>query len=132
MSQPTQVFISYSHHDEGTARALTRALHKVGVEVWTPAQLPAGSDIDEGFRKKLEQADIVVLLITADSVRSPWTAFEFGASVALRKRIVPVVVGDIPLDEIPYDLKHVQMLHVDSKADVPRKVSEFLASSVAA
>ncbi len=132
MTQPTRVFISHSARDEGTARAVARVLQKAGHVVWTPAELSAGDPIGDAAWQKLAQADVVVLLITPDFVRSPSIASEFGASLALKKRIVPIVVGDVSEDEIPFRLKSVPLLRVDSKADVPRKVAEFLLSAAAA
>jgi hypothetical protein len=132
MTQPTQVFISHSTRDEGTARAVARVLSKVGVEVWTPAEMSAGEEIADTLWRKLREADIVVLLVTQGFVDSPSILSELGASLALNKRIVSVVVGDIADDEIPFRLRSVPVLRVSSKADVPRKVAEFLVSAAAA
>ncbi|GEM_PF-2854377 len=132
MTQTPNVFISYSARDEGTARATARALHKAGVEVWTPAEITPGDKFKDTLWQKLEQADIVVLLITADFVRSPSNASEFGASLALKKRILTVVVGNVPDDQILFSRKRGTVLHVDSKAEVPKKVAEFLQTAAAA
>lgn len=48
--------------------------------------------------------------------------FEFGAAVAMGKKVLPVILGDVNLSDLPFDLKQLKSL----KKPSPEKVAAEL------
>ena len=65
-----RLFISYSHEDEKLKSDLDKhliMLKRSGkVEVWNDRQLIAGQEWDSNIKKEMQEADIILLLISAD------------------------------------------------------------------
>lgn len=91
-----RIFISHSHLDsEPVARIATR-LQADGHDVWVDTQrLALGDNILEKIEKGLEDADVLIVIVSQNSQRSQWVQREFSA-IALRqisrreRRIIPV------------------------------------------
>lgn len=71
-----KVFFSYSHVDEGLRDQLETHLalmKRQGViEAWHDRRLVAGSEIDPGISQNIEEADIILLLVSADFLASDY------------------------------------------------------------
>ena len=73
MTQPT-VFVSYSHQDEGEKDALLShlgVLQRAGlIDVWSDDRLGVGSDWQAEINQTIDQARVVILLISASFLNS--------------------------------------------------------------
>lgn len=71
-----KVFFSYSHVDEGLRDQLETHLalmKRQGViEAWHDRRLLAGAEVDHGISRNLEEADIILLLVSADFLASDY------------------------------------------------------------
>ena len=71
-----KVFVSYAHEDEPYLRALQRHLAHLKrserIELWSDSALHAGQEWDQRIKQSLSQADIVLLLISADFMASQY------------------------------------------------------------
>lgn len=96
------VFISYKSEDKERAEQVAKGLQKSGLSVWWDSNIEIGSDFQGIIEKELRAAQVVVVLWTAQSVKSLWVRSE--ATVAEKHNIlVPVRLEpcDIP---IPFQL----------------------------
>ena len=102
MNEPFKydVFMSYSAHDQGEARALAERLRRDGLRVW-PGVFDDASERqpDEARRNQseagLEQARTLVLLMSQHASAAEWVTFEqhavrFRDPLPPRRRLLPV------------------------------------------
>ena len=71
-----EVFISYARADENRAECVGVALRKSGHEVWRDDELPAHRPYSEVIEERLGGAGAVVVLWSADAVKSQWVRAE--------------------------------------------------------
>ncbi len=99
-SEPSTVFISYSHHDERWKDFLVRHLQVLEadglLELWDDAGLPDIGDWDPKTEAALERARVVVLLISPHFLASRFSRTGSVSRILERHRsdleIVPVIV----------------------------------------
>jgi hypothetical protein len=106
-----RVFVSYSHIDEAERVRLDVHLAPLACEglinLWCNRVIAPGSDWRRDIENEIENADIVILLVTADFVASLY-CFEKELSAALRRqreggvRIVPVLVKPVDFAHMPF------------------------------
>src|SRR6218665_3352349 len=70
------VFFSYSHKDEGLRDQLETHLALLKnqglIDAWYDRRIIAGDEVDDAIFSKLETADIILLLVSADFLSSPY------------------------------------------------------------
>jgi len=116
-----KVFISYSHKDGRFVRKLVPTLEKAQIPVtvdWKSLRL--GDNIDEFVAKSIRGTETTVLVISKNSLRSPWVMAEFLETLMFeyvedRKRLLPVYLDRKILDPNLY-------LEIDS--DIQAKIDE--------
>ena len=73
-NQPLKVFISYSHKDKNLKEKLERhlaALKSLGeVALWHDQEVEAGTEWEPQIKAALEEADILLLLVSSDFIAS--------------------------------------------------------------
>ena len=87
-----KVFLSYSRRDEAVAHLLSYILHKRGVRCLIDRQLRAGTSFDEKLCGMLEEADLVLVLLTSASAASAWVNQEIGYALAHKKEVWPLAM----------------------------------------
>ena len=120
-AQSKKLFISYSHKDSDLAHGIARHLRRRNFEVWIDsAGLHARDRWASSINEAIEKADLVIGILTADSVRRPQVIREL--SLALDKAadggsppVLFCVVGRI----------HDSWFY-DSGGDACRRVIEYL------
>lgn len=88
-----RVFISYSHSDSSTARALSKALSERGLEASWVEAIDAGSQWAHKLEQALRSASWYIVLVSEDALRSPNVNFEIGAAMGGKKRVLPVFLS---------------------------------------
>ena len=101
-----KVFLSYAHDDEEIAREVSAFLAARSFDVWTMDSLIPGTDFVSSISQAISEADVVAVIVSKKSARSPWVQNEYAAAVARvaqgeSKTIIPVLVDDA---EIPFFL----------------------------
>jgi YVTN family beta-propeller protein len=100
------VFISYSRRDGEFVRRLTSALQEHGKDVWTDVEGIRDAEVfPEALRRAIESSDTFAFVISPESVRSSFCAEESEHAARLHKRIVPLVRGAVPAEEVPEDVR---------------------------
>lgn len=121
------VFLSYSYKDRPWVAEFASALHDQGVPGWFDAfEMKPGERWKERIQEALRASDTLVLLLSRNSVESPWTFFEIGAAIADKKRIIPVATEDVSPDQVPSVVAQYQMLKESSPREAGRRVAEML------
>lgn len=118
-----KVFLSYSHEDEKYKQELDKHLavqKRNGViETWNDRKLLAGTHIHEEIDEKLVEADLIILLVSADFFASDY-CYEKEMKKALelneagKNIIIPVIVRECDWLESP--LEKLVALPTDGKA----------------
>jgi predicted nucleotide-binding protein len=91
------IYISYNSKDAKIAQSISSRLkakgHKVILDV--DALIP-GQDWRTTLMSALESSDAVVALISKNSLSAHYVMTEVGAARALKKNLIPIVIGNIP------------------------------------
>jgi adenylate cyclase len=91
-----RVFLSYAREDADRARLIAAALERDSHSVWWDEHIPGGDEFGDVIEKQLAEADAVVALWSATSVKSPWVRDEAGTGRD-RGCLVPVTLdGTLP------------------------------------
>jgi len=72
----SDVFISYARSTEREARQVAEALRGLGYDVWRDDELPAHRDYSEVIEERLRSAKAVVVVWSAEAVKSQWVRAE--------------------------------------------------------
>lgn len=129
MSNP-KVFISHSVSDSAWAREFANSLQQRGLRVSFDASAnPSGHSWKEAVEKGLRESNVIVLLVTPDTIKRPNLFFEIGAAMGMGKRLIPVVSKDVDLTELPASLRERRYLIKGSpEATAQEFVSEAMVS----
>jgi len=96
----THIFISYSRKNLESAQNIVDALAEKEMKTWVDwKSIPSGEDWWERIRMGIEEADSFLFLISEDSVKSEVCLKEIEQAVKNNKRILPVVIRDVPPEE---------------------------------
>ncbi|MEM9486623.1 MAG: TIR domain-containing protein, partial [Cyanobacteria bacterium P01_F01_bin.116] len=128
----TQVFISYAEEDLATKEIVRYHLLQAGITVWTnTVDIRMGEDFEVAIQRGLEEADNVVYLISQASLASDYCQMEVDQALDLHKRIIPMLIEEVDLDQIPDTIRKVQFINLaDNKVslDLEKDLAELLRS----
>lgn len=117
------LFYSYSHKDEYLRNELEthlKLLQRQGlIQSWTDRQIEVGEEWENKINEKLERADIILLLISADYLASDYCyGVEMARALALHDKgqviVIPIILRSVNLSNLPFS--RIQMLPGDGKA----------------
>jgi hypothetical protein len=114
----SDIFISYSRQDRGSAQQFATALLQEGFVVWWDDAIHSGDTFDEVIEEELRSAKAVVVLWSPRSVASRWVRAE--ATIADRRRkLVPTIIESCDRPII-FELTHtVDLSHWDGDKSDP-------------
>ena len=105
-----KVFFSYAHADETYKNELNKHLSPLKrsekIEAWNDEELLPGSSFNDEIKEKLEQSDIIILLISSDFINSDY-CYEIEMQNAMTRAerdecyVVPVIVRACLWKETP-------------------------------
>jgi internalin A len=106
-----RLFCSYSHKDEELRKQFEvhlKLLERRGViSSWHDRLIGAGQEWKDQISENLEQADIIVLLVSADFIASDY-CYDIEMTRALERhegdeaRVIPVIVRDVDWSDAPF------------------------------
>src|SRR5579863_1674716 len=97
----SDVFISYAGFCEKENRRIAEALRALGYGVWRDDELPAHRSFSEVIEERLRAAKAVVVIWSAEAVKSEWVQSEADRARTDRK-LVQLSVDGAPLP-MPFD-----------------------------
>lgn len=99
--RPLNVFLSYAHEDRRLKNQLVTALRglsrEYGIQVWNDQEILPGNEWEAEIAKQLEQADIILLLISSDFINSEFI-YQQELKQAMKRhenkeaRVVPIIL----------------------------------------
>ena len=119
--RPVRVFISYAHEDRAWCDQLLNHLgwlrQSGQLAAFDDQQIKAGEVWDARIRGELDQADIVVPLISPSFLGSRYcTVVELLGALGSRARVIPVVLDHVDFAALP--LSELQALPKDEQQDL--------------
>ena len=123
------VFISYARPDEASASRVADALRGQGYEVWRDDELPAHKAYTEVIEERLKSAQAVVVLWSAEAVKSEWVRAE--ADVARNAGTLIQATLDSSMPPLPFNQIHCARIEGwtgDPKAAAWAKLSASVAA----
>jgi hypothetical protein len=118
-----RVFISYDQKDKESAKELSDRLVEAGFAVWdAEREILPGDNWALKVGEALEESDAMIVLLSPESVRSPWIKREIEYALGSPKysgRLVPVIVR--PTEDIPWVLRQLKVVHLNKKLGLAAK-----------
>jgi hypothetical protein len=129
-NEKLKVFISYSRKDSSDfADELVAGLELAGFAPYLDRHdIAAGEDWEARLAGLIQQADTVVFVISPEAVRSERCKWEVNNTVALSKRLLPVVFKPAPDAEIPKQLRSRQFVRFDTGRGLTRPLSQLASA----
>lgn len=125
----TRVFISYSRRDLEMAEALRERLIAEGLDAFLDTHdIVKGEPWRDRLRTLIARADVVLFLISPDSVRSEICDWEVNEAELLAKRIAPAVCRETPMDEIPARLQRLNLAFLRTPEEIEREFPALAAA----
>ncbi len=110
-----KLFISYSRQDTAVTDQLVAALEDAGFDVSIDRRdLPYGEEWQSELADFIRAADTVVWLVSPASAASKWCNWELGEVQRLKKRLLPVRIGDVGPEDLPAALGKIHVLPAES------------------
>ena len=125
------VYISYNREDGESAQLLADALRYRDVEVsWDRALLKPGDEYASKLSEALDASSVAIVLVGKRLQESEWQQSEIMRALAMRKRVVPVLVGGAGFDHLPPSLtpfKAVEIRPGHATPDLDRLAEDVAA-----
>ncbi len=87
-----KLFISYSRADEAIVHLLAHILEINGVKCLYDRQLPPAEVFTTSLQEMINEADLILLLLTKSAASSAWVNQELGFAAALKKPVWPLAM----------------------------------------
>lgn len=113
-NQIVKVFISYSRRDALIAQSIADVLKAHGYSPWLDTYIGVGQDWASEIDRGLNSSDIMILLLSPDSLRSPWIRREYTIFLERQKPLIPIIVRQLDWQEIPPELQRIQWLKAEA------------------
>ena len=111
-----QIFISYKREDEAFARQLYSQIASWGYSPWLDVMhISADHNWDDAIDVALKASEVVIAVLTPESVASENVKNEWGYAESAQKRLVFVWLRDIPETAIPH--RFIRRQRIDFRTD---------------
>src|SRR5579863_4240119 len=110
-----EVFISYASQDAAVANAVLEALEKQGIRCWiAPRDVVPGSLYADEIVGAINDAKVVVLVLSEHSIASPHVGKEIERASSKRRRIIALRTDSAPLTKaLEYFLSESQWIDLE-------------------
>src|SRR5437588_527463 len=109
-SNHRKVFISYSSQDRVPVERLVEKLKAEGLDVWTDREIPPGQDWQSAIEAALDEASVLLLVVSGNGQGSQWQQVEFGMALRSkgqsRKTVIPVLLSGTDRTSLPSFLRN--------------------------
>ena len=123
----TSLFISYSRRDIEFARKLTDSFKGQKLDFWIDWQgIPPTVDWWREIEKGIEEADVFVVLISPESIKSKVCSREITHAIKNGKRLIPIIISDLKSDEVPSSISHLNWIYLRPTDDYDAGISKLL------
>lgn len=91
------LFVSYSHRDTMKVYPVLDALYDRKYRIWYDESCENGSDFRDELRKRIENAEAVLLFVSESSMASPFCGMEIIVARENGKKLYPIYLDDAPV-----------------------------------
>jgi hypothetical protein len=127
--QATRVFISYSRKDIDAAENLRQRLIDAGLDAFLDRHdIVKGEPWRDRLRGLIEGADVIVFMISPDSVASEICAWEVNEAELRAKRVFPVVARDVEDALIPQRLQRLNYTFLNKPDAVAEEFPKLIGA----
>src|SRR6266849_8210214 len=105
-----KVFISYAHADQELHKKLENHLSSLKysgeITLWQDQEIPAGADWEDQIHTHLDEADIILLLVSSDFIASKY-CWNKEVQAALQRhrvgtvRVIPIILRPVRWQNTP-------------------------------
>jgi formylglycine-generating enzyme required for sulfatase activity len=122
-----KVFISYSRRDSAAfADELMAGLEVAGFAPFLDRHdIAPGEPWEARLGGLIEQSDTVVFVVSPEAIKSDRCVWEVDKTLALSKRLLPVIHISVPDNLIPEKLSRLQFVRFDAGRGVTRPLAEL-------
>ena len=108
----TDAFLSYSEKDRTLMDRLRTSLMREGFTTWiNRTDIRVGGDFQTAINKGIEEASYLIYFISPDSLVSKYCQQELDYARQLNKKIIPLLIRPVDLDEMSDDLRAIQFIN---------------------
>ncbi len=112
------VFISYAHHDSQQVFPLLNKLQQEGVRLWLDHGIPFGEEWPEEIGEHLIHCQIVIVILSYNSVLSANVRREITMAVNEHKKIIAIILDSVDLTPgMQLQLGLCQMLNIQQYSE---------------
>ena len=136
MDKKFDVFISHSSQDSDFVDQLARSLKSTGIKVWSEHELQPGANWTEELERGIEQSQHMLLVVSPNSLNSPWANFEIGAILSKvahspETLIIPVLTQDVDVSLLPVFIKNRVFVNATNMNldELGNKINQIFADS---
>lgn len=123
------VFVSYSSKDASVVHDLNSLLNTLGgIDSWIyEEKLSSNEDWGVEIEKAISNADVLIVVVSKNSVISKAVQSEIRRAIVLKKRIFPVLIDDAEIPENLSDYNFLQLYSDERRALQPlERLRKFL------
>ncbi len=130
-----KVFISHSGDEKQLAESFAQWLEEDLNGVKTFCTSRPGEIGAEEWRKRIfkeaKENDLLICLMSRESVNNNWIHFEAGLAMALETvKVVPVVYGGLKKNQVPSTLNHWQIIDLADAVEFERAFSKVFSDHI--
>ena len=129
---PKEVFISYSSLDRDWAEQICKVLEINKISYWiAPDCIPGGSNYTTEIPLGIKRCVVFMLLVTNNSVQSPWVRKELDTAITEKKLIIPFIVDGTELTpDFSFLLNGVQHYSTASATDPTSAILSRISAEI--
>lgn len=121
-----KIFISHKEADLELAKALVKLLDsalEIRKDDIRCTSVPGykfdpGEDIIAAIRKEVNESDVLIGLLTPESLKSSYVLFELGARWGLKKHLIPLLANGADYVDLPAPIKQNNAIKLQYESDV--------------
>ncbi len=128
-----KIFISHRHKDEDIVRALIDCINtyfhidKQDIRCTSvrPYRLPVGENTSDRLRDEITDAEVVLGILTTDTLASSYVAFELGSAWGQRVWTCPLLAGGANQSNIPDPIRGISSLFLSKQGDCMQLLNDM-------
>ena len=107
----TDTFISYADEDKNIHEQVRKHLTRYLITSWTHYRdIRKGEKFEQAILEGIEKANNVLYFISEKSVKSDYCQKELEYAIKYNKRIIPLLIENIPEENFPTEIKGLQFI----------------------
>ncbi len=129
---PISIFVSHYSGDKHLVSLFVKALEEsivipegaIRCTSLPGYRLRAGAHTSVTLRAEIQQARVLIAILTLHSLESGWVMFELGAAWGAGKIVLPVIV-DVEYESLPGPLREINVTDATSRSELEQLFEEL-------